>query len=411
VKSIYQRISYLLFRLFYTSSHWLFFKLIPACTDQPQQNGRYILVCGIEASDHYSIEKLQLFVKLCARHYPKKQVVLLSKLKINTASLVKGLRVVQWDYQERARSLGHLARILYRQGSFDEVEVQNTASNACAMVDLGHHQVDGTKATGFTANFLANVVFAKRFHLPYYCLSQSFGPICYPIPLRFTLQPMLRSFLPSLAWVGARDQVSLDTLKAIGPMIAGELSPEFLLYADKVVTTSAGSILSLRLIADTQLLGKPNALSEVLCWCDAQTERHGVKNRELFAYDEPDCLVAAALDLPTHWTLTTQAQLSEPISVTTPDSITITNKYHSAIASILEGQPAIYWQPEHAIQFLYEKLGIGALLANDQDSLDKAMEIRCNEDNYNKLQSAMHMQLATIQYQINPFFKALDQQA
>ena len=406
MNTLYRRISYLLFRLYYTTSHWFFFNALPSASrgqTHTTDTRKYIILCGVEAVNSYSVDKIKLFIELCYEFNSDIEVVLFSK--IESPAHIERLRVINWDYQERARVLGKLARFLYPKGRFDEAAILKIASDGLAMVDLGDSQATSLKPTGFTANMLANMVFAKRFGLPFYFMAQSFGPFNYPTPLRFTLIPMLRRILPYATSICVRDKQSLSEITNLSPTSHVKQCSEFLLFNSRHISRPRKTVRQLVLIPDLYLLNKPNELGSLINACTAIADIFRLQETKLFLYDPTELDTIDSKKLPTDWVVDypTTSQSYEVDDST----LYVSNKYHSALQHLLVGQPLVYWNADRAGTYLYKQFDLNFLLVDDEFSLKKAVESLSDPSNAAKLQVDIQKQLTTLRQSLPPFFSDL----
>lgn len=399
----------MLFRLFYTSSHWLFFHLQP----KPEKptialEKPYIILCGIEPVNAYSIEKIQLFIQLCEKLDNRKKVVLFSK--ISAPATIRNLETVHWEFHERARSLGPLARCLYPKGLFDEQTVRSTAEQACAMVDLGDYQATSTKASGFTANMMANIVFAKRFGLPFYVMSQSFGPFNYPKPLRYTLLPMLKNILPYCTSISAREDWGVHALNKLSEGIEVQKEAEFLLLSpsDLQASSTWDRKTSVMVTPSESLSSSPRMLDGLLSVIDHAVENVSLKSKYLYLYDHAD-ISSPQYSPPHDWIIQFAADTEDLYQGSCNDRIKITDKYHAALRGLLSAEPAIYWQANPMGVSLYRELGLELFLVNDAKSMEKALTILADQTQATEVATHIRKNIDVIRQSLPRFFKDLQE--
>lgn len=390
------RLRYLLFRWYYTYTHLLFFKLLPDTVPPPttDRTGRNtVIVCGAEFNNALSIQKLTLLVARLHGLNPRLRIVLFSKQAYASEERIDGLDVLPWDFHERARALGILARLLYPRGRFDESALCEIAVTAIAMVDLGHYQANSLQGTGWTANMLTNVVFAKRFGLPFYFFSQSFSPFRYPRQMARILTRMLRTILPYAETVYVREHWGLEALNSLSTAIATESCPEFLLFDDlsPLPTVKARKLC---LIPGHHLMASG---SRFQCWRDALPDTWLL---DLVIYDAPEELAYERLPAEQK---TTSATLSEVVftrSLVTADTLYITSKYHAALVCLLAGQPALLLEPDAVSRSLYEALGLESLIVEKPDQLEEKLAAVCEGENFAAIQALAQTRLQTLREQV-----------
>jgi hypothetical protein len=206
----FKRLKYLLFRYLYTTTHLLAFTLLGRRWDRSAGEGDkpYILVCGAEYTGPSSTEKLILFGRWLKASYPDKTPILLSK-KIHRDSESEGewMRQVPWEWQTRARLLHPALALVFRKAPLiDERRIRHIARQAGAMYDLGSRQISSDISTGWTANALANMIFARRFGIKHIMAPQLFGPFSYHPPLlNRVYRAMIKKILPYACLIGAAD--------------------------------------------------------------------------------------------------------------------------------------------------------------------------------------------------------------
>lgn len=255
-KKIFERFTYLLFRLVYTTTHLAAYRLMKASWEKrPRgEQPQYLIVCGAEYENEAAARKLGAFRQWAAERHPGKPPVLFSKLvQSETMESPDRMRQVPWEWQTRARLLGPLFKILFsRARFFGEAEIHRIASMAYAMYDLGEHQISSDRPTGWTANALANIVFACRYRIPFVMGPQIFGPFRYrPRILNGIYRAMIREMLPYPAVIGAADGESLARISPFTDRVvrASEL-PEFLDASERFLRSPK--------VEDAELRPKPD---------------------------------------------------------------------------------------------------------------------------------------------------------
>lgn len=356
-------------------------------------------------ADAYSIAKLRLFLQLCAKYFPDKKVVLFSK---QSQPLEQGslgtLKVINWEFQERARLITPSARLFYRRGKYDETLVTAAAQAAFVMVDLGDHQATSEKATGFTANLLANLVFAKKFGLPYHFMPQSFGPFNYPPPFNHILRPMLKSILPYASCVNTREEWSTTALKSISNRIAIDQKPEFLLYSQLRQPKPQEVSNRMVYVPDQHTLNNQLALNEILDLCTRLAQSLAINETIMLVYDPADCRLAQKRTTPESWTVYYHPELESDIFEDLNDAIFISSKYHTVVHRLTRSQLTIYWQAHQIGKSLYSTLDLELLLTYNPSTFEKALALLKDSQANFALSSSTYFRIMELQASLPIFF-------
>lgn len=209
INSSHKRISYLLFRIFYTLYHLMMFYLAGSKVDASKsgKDKKTVFICGIEPENAYSISRLQWLIGHYQTADNDYHFVLLSKT-VKQVREENGYTMVPWEYQTRARCLGWSGKLFFKQVWTDEQKIIDMAADCVAMLDMGVEQLSSNIGTGWTANMLSNMVFAKTFNIPFHIFPQFMGPVIYPKPMHYILKWMLKVILPSAASIAVRDAES-----------------------------------------------------------------------------------------------------------------------------------------------------------------------------------------------------------
>ncbi len=374
VTGFYKRITYLNFRLFYTFTHLIAFLIMK---DQRKStdvtDNTYILLCGIEPQNCYSLEKILKIADLCKKKFPDKKIILLSKLEgLQEFSNQLPIEIVPWDYQTRARLLFPLYKLFYKKAVFDETKIKEFALNAALMIDLGEYQLDSGKGTGWTANMLSNIVFAKRFSLPFYIFPQSVSPFSYPFPVSIILKQMLKKIPSYAADICIREDWGIEAFnKASHGNVKRCL--DFLLYyveEEHILRNYGEKINSLVLIPDLVLIRKKELFLQIL-----KNLETGLSNSfsELIIYphdkDEEKEIELIKNIIPERWKIqsTGGSLRNKNIFDTRKDAIVISSNYHALIHCIHAETPAIALAVNRSISSLYEDFSLAQYMLNYDD--------------------------------------------
>lgn len=212
----YKSVSYLLFRHFYTTTHILAFikhSIWPESCDSCEKNK--IIICGAELNNKYSALKIFSLINMIKQKYPDKECYLFSMLNYpENLSERKNytFNIIHWVYHSRARLLLKINKLFFKKLATERI-VDNIAKKTAFMVDLGTYQLSSNLGTGFTANMLSNITFAKKYKIPFYVFPQIVGPFKYPIQIRLNFFIFLKLTLPSIKKIYCLNKSSLQNLK------------------------------------------------------------------------------------------------------------------------------------------------------------------------------------------------------
>ncbi|MBN2038780.1 MAG: hypothetical protein JW864_01990 [Spirochaetes bacterium] len=220
--NLIKSLRYLIFRIIYTLTHYLVFKIKnkewKACREK--SSDEYIIICGIEFNSDENIQRIKQFKEFIKQKFPEKQIIHLSK---NVHEIGKNteqdIKCIPWEYETRARLISPLFKILYRKGhnTKDENEVKNYLKNCRMIYDLGKKQVSSDLGTGWTANVMANIITSARFQKPYIMFTQKFGPFNYPHIFGIIFKFMLRNIFPEIVRVYPEDEESSENISRFIP--------------------------------------------------------------------------------------------------------------------------------------------------------------------------------------------------
>lgn len=217
LKRTLKRLKYLLFRLIYMASHSLAFLTLKSVKPRDPSALDYIILVGVELESPYDIAKIAAFTTQLPKELRNMNIALFSKVQtwdIDAGDLC--VQIYPWKFETRARLIAPWMKLLYRSVG-DDARIDAIARRSVSMFDLGDYQLDATKATGWTANALSNIVFAKRYDLNYYMMPQSIGPLRFRQPFAAILHPMLKITLSYASVICARENWGLTALKQIVP--------------------------------------------------------------------------------------------------------------------------------------------------------------------------------------------------
>ncbi len=359
--TFYRRISYLNFRLFYTFTHLVAFMFIRNSKKSSLIDyNHFILLCGVEPHLSYSYEKIVKFYNLCSIKFPDKKVLLLSKLD-NWRDYIALLpvEIIPWEYQTRARLLCPFYKLLYKKKGLDEKIILKYAMNAAFMVDLGNYQLDSTKATGWTANMLSNIVFAKRFSIPFFVFPQSVSPFSYSLPLSIILSRMVKR-IPSYADVFCvRESWGVEALNKVSK-VRPIRCMDFLMYyheQKQIYCETCKYADKLVLIPDMNLMLKTdNFLAHLK---NIEEELTGIfKEFLIYTYNDSEKKRIEELsnDISDIWkidSMSIECGMKTIVS-SGSDMIVISSDYHALLHCIIENNPAIALSDNPIIKSLYE---------------------------------------------------------
>ena len=218
--TFYTRTKYLLFRSLYTTTHLAVFCLFGKKWDRavPPHRRSCIIICGAECGNPSARERIEVFLAWLNKNHADKNPVIFSK-KVQKELPGTGVfpRQIPWEWQTRARLIHPVMKLIYPKAPFfQENKIREIAVNSCAIYDLGLHQLSSLRDTGWTANVLANIVFARRYAIPYIMAPQYFGPFRYrPRVLDLIYRAMIKKIIPYATLIGAIDESSHSFISAI----------------------------------------------------------------------------------------------------------------------------------------------------------------------------------------------------
>ncbi len=207
------RLNYLIYRHVYTTSHLLAFMVLGSRWDKYRSSAdrSRIILCGVEYQNPESIARINDFREWALINFPGKQVVLFSKLvKCEVPATSGCIRQVPWEWETRARLIHSGMSLFFGKGRlYPQKAIHAIARDAAFMFDIGSYQISSNLDTGWTANALSNIVFARRYDIPFLMGTQRFGPFRYrPQTLNCIYRAMIKNIIPYVAYLGAIDDAS-----------------------------------------------------------------------------------------------------------------------------------------------------------------------------------------------------------
>ena len=355
INSPRKRISYLIFRIFYTLYHLMMFYMVrfKFSDKKPDKNQAIVFVCGIEPENDYSINRLKWLIDHYQTDDKSYRFVLLSKTTKHVSQW-NGYMMLPWEYQTRARCLGWPGKLFFKQVWADEQNIIDMAGDCVAMLDMGVKQLSSNVGTGWTANMLSNMVFAKKFAIPFHIFPQFMGPVNYPKPMHYIFKWMLKVILPSAASVAVRDAQSAAMATNYIGHAKCHLCLDVLFYPKQAVHA-----VPLKEVHDSTCTA--------IYYAFTQTTSHPSED-ELLAFINSATTVQIDAS--------NKILLPDFLDQNTPASnnvLYITNDYYFMLSVFMSGGLCIFIDADRQAKSVYELLGVMELVVATKEDLKRIL--------------------------------------
>lgn len=138
--------------------------------------------------------------------FPEKEITLLSSVDFGLSEKDKAaykVSILPWEPVMKLSALSGIARWLVKNGMgirrsrYPEYEgtVRETIRNAEMVLDISGYALSSRLGLMPSADFLINIMTARKYSVPYYVLPQSFGPFNYPLLYRLPFDWLMKRCL------------------------------------------------------------------------------------------------------------------------------------------------------------------------------------------------------------------------
>jgi len=162
---------------------------------------RNIIITGGELFNKGAQAMTFTVVDQIRRRFPEKKIYLFSAGDFDREDEEKSMYkfdILPWNLRTKLRLLYSPNRWFMkksgRYGSFEE-NIRNVIKNAYFFIDVSGYALTSQWDSFISADYLLNIVIAKKYSVPYYIFPQSIGPFDYPLQDKIFLFPLMKLYL------------------------------------------------------------------------------------------------------------------------------------------------------------------------------------------------------------------------
>ncbi|MHC4526827.1 MAG: polysaccharide pyruvyl transferase family protein [Planctomycetota bacterium] len=172
--------------------------------------GKNVVILGGDLANKGAQAMTLTVVDQIRRRFPDKDVYLFSTSAFEREDSVKGaynFGFLPWTSSARIKLLfGPLARNRGRH-SRKYGQIKEVLQGTSFIIDVSGYVLSSQWGLSLSLGYLANILIAKKYSIPFYIFPQSLGPFDYPLMQKLILYPLLRLCLvyPRIIFVRERE--------------------------------------------------------------------------------------------------------------------------------------------------------------------------------------------------------------
>ncbi len=155
----------------------------------------YILLTGISFSNKGSQAMAFTAMNELSKRFPNKKFIILSTAEYEQYHLETPYKFIfiPWSIHLRSKYL-KFGWISSGDGEYIEIEdkITKILNNTAFVIDLSGFSLSSKFNLRFSLDYLFNILTFGKLNIPIYLLPQSFGPLDYPIPMKWILNFMIK---------------------------------------------------------------------------------------------------------------------------------------------------------------------------------------------------------------------------
>jgi len=161
---------------------------------------RNIIITGGELFNKGAQAMTFTVVDQIRRRFPEKKIYLFSTGDFDREDEEKSMYkfdILPWNLRTKLRLLDFPNRLFMKRGKYGyfEENIRNVIKNAYFFIDISGYALSSQWDLFTSADYLLNIVIAKKYSVPYYIFPQSIGPFDYPLQDKIFLFPLMKLYL------------------------------------------------------------------------------------------------------------------------------------------------------------------------------------------------------------------------
>jgi len=162
---------------------------------------RNIIITGGELFNKGAQAMTFTVVDQIRRRFPEKKIYLFSTGDFDREDEEKNMYkfdILPWNLRTKLRLLDFPNRLFIKKsGRHGDIEenIRNVIKNAYFFIDISGYALSSQWDLFTSADYLLNIVIAKKYSVPYYIFPQSIGPFDYPLQDKIFLFPLMKLYL------------------------------------------------------------------------------------------------------------------------------------------------------------------------------------------------------------------------
>ncbi|MEW6534858.1 MAG: polysaccharide pyruvyl transferase family protein [Candidatus Auribacterota bacterium] len=186
---------------------------------RPRSSGHYVLINGGELFNKGAQAMTFTVIDAIRKRHPDKQCVLLSFRDYERSDTEKEqftFDIVPLDFNLKMCMAMPLNRLFFaRRFKKAEKSVMSIMKNASCIIDISGFALSSQFGDSKALGYLMTLILARKYHIPYILLPQSFGPLSFSTSRKPAIKMLSRLYLPTAHTIYAREEESLRTLHSL----------------------------------------------------------------------------------------------------------------------------------------------------------------------------------------------------
>ena len=134
------------------------------------------------------------------RRFPDKEIYLFSRLDFRREEKKKNIyafNILPWNLATRISLLYSWTKLFTNVTKYGYLQekMKKIVKDADCVIDISGYALSSQWSVLMSISYLMNIMFAKKYKIPYYIFPQSIGPLNYPLVYKIILYPLMKSLL------------------------------------------------------------------------------------------------------------------------------------------------------------------------------------------------------------------------
>lgn len=155
-----------------------------------------IIIVGGELFNKGAQAMVFTAVDRLSRRFPNKHIYLFSALDYKEKQDIYKFSIMPWSWEIKLGLFSSIVSFLRAHSNFDHIiknRLRGIIKRSIFFVDISGYALSSQWSLQHCANYLLNIMIAKKFSVPYYIFPQSIGPFNYRLKDKIFLSPPLIS--------------------------------------------------------------------------------------------------------------------------------------------------------------------------------------------------------------------------